>query len=78
MQTKTSINFKATKMALKKAGYVMTGWAVANGVSPNSLRAVLSGNYPCPTAPTLIEIVDLLRKQGLLVEEDVTDTKEAA
>lgn len=67
MQMKTAIDFKATKRAMLKAGYFMTGWAVANGISPNTLRAVLSGNYPCPTAPRHIEVIDLLQSQGLLV-----------
>lgn len=71
MTEKTSIDFKATKWAITKAGYIYSGFAVANGIKPNTLMRVLSGKYPCPTAPRHVEIVEVLRSKGLLVEKPI-------
>lgn len=71
MQTKTTINFALTKQKLMKAGYHVTGWSVANGLSPNTVKWILYGKYPSPGSPRMLEVIDLLRKGGFLVEEVV-------
>ena len=62
------INFAKTKARMSEVR--LNVWANARGHNPVIVYRLLDGNYPWENGPARKAIIDDLRKEGFLVEED--------
>jgi len=77
--TRRKVNLVATRARLTNSGRMMSSYARAKGLNPETVRMFFNGRIPVSGGPVCAKILEALTEDGLLVEEDEdADTAKAA